>query len=90
MKTKSEEDLFTDIGDNVLHLKSMIAEWVEGKRELKEQQKQQLEEYESKMLSFLWRCRKLLSTATISRMVGMSRQTLYEKWQKHGFDVNEI
>ncbi len=90
MKTETEDELFTDIGDNVQRLKDMIVEWVDGKKELKELHRTQIDEYESKMLAFLWRCRKLLSTATISRMVGMSRQTLYEKWQKHGYDVNEV
>lgn len=90
MKTETEDELFADIGDNVQRLKDQINSWVDGKKELKELHRVQIDEYEGKMLGFLWKCRKLLSTATISRMVGMSRQTLYEKWQKHGFDVNEI
>lgn len=90
MKTNTEEDLFTDIGDNVQRLNVMLDEWVEGKRKLKEEHKNELDEFERGMLSFLWRCRKLLSTSTLSRKVGMSRQTLYEKWERYGFDINDV
>ncbi len=89
MGTNIEEELFVDIGDNVQRLNAMIDEWVDGKRKLKEEHKTQLDEYERGMLSFLWRCRKLLSTATLSRKVGMSRQTLYEKWTRYGYDTSD-
>jgi DNA-binding NtrC family response regulator len=90
MKANTEEELFVDIGDNVQRLNSMLDEWVEGKRKLKEEHKNELDEFERGMLAFLWRCRKLLSTSTLSRKVGMSRQTLYEKWERYGFDINDV
>lgn len=90
MKADIEEELFIDIGDNVQRLNTMIDSWVVGKRDLKEKHKSELDDYERGMLSFLWKCRKLLSIAMISRKVGMSRQTLYEKWAKYGFDINDV
>ena len=84
-----EEELFVDIGDNVQRLQTMIDNWVDGKKQLKEKHKSELEDYERGMLSFLWRCRKLLSTATLARRVAMSRQTLYAKWEQYGFDIND-
>jgi len=90
MKTVADDELFTDIDENDQRLKTTIETWVEGKKKLKEGHREELDEYEGRMFAFLWRCRPILSTATLSRLVGMSRQTLYEKWQKHGFDVNEI
>lgn len=90
MKTKPlEDELFEEIGDNVNRLQSMIQFWVDGKKELKSNQRQELEEYEAEMLSFLWRCRGLLTVAKLARMVGLSRQTLYEKWQRYGYAVDD-
>lgn len=90
MEASTEEKLFVDIGDNVQRLTGMIDSWVEGKKELKEKHKTELDTYERGMLSFLWRCRKLLSTATLARKVGMSRQTLYAKWEQYGFDIKDV
>lgn len=92
MKTTltEESDIFKDIGQNVDRLKIAIGKLVDGKRALKLEHKAELEAYELNMLTFLWRCRTFLSTATIARMIGMSRQGLYEKWSQHGFDTSEI
>lgn len=92
MKTalNPEDDIFKDIGQNVDRLKLKIGEFVKGKQDLKLAQKSELAEYEKNMLTFLWRCRTFLSTATIARMIGISRQSLYEKWSQHGFDTTEI
>ena len=85
-----ESDIFKDIGQNVDRLRSQIEQLVEGRRDLKKSQRAELEAYERNMLTFLWRCRTFLSTATMARMIGMSRQMLYEKWNHHGFDTTNI
>lgn len=92
MKTiiNPKDDIFKDIGQNVDRLKDAIHQLVKGKQDLKVTHKSELEEYERGMLTFLWRCRTFLSTATIARMIGMSRQRLYEKWRQHGFDTTDI
>lgn len=90
MLNTPESDIFRDIGQNVDRLRKQIDQLVEGRRDLKKAQKAALEEYEREMLTFLWRCRTFLSTATMARMIGMSRQMLYEKWNHHGFDTTDI
>lgn len=85
-----ESDIFSEIGQSVDRLKAQIERLVEGRRDLKLSQRAELEEYERQMLTFLWRCRTFLSTATMARMIGMSRQMLYEKWNRHGFDTIDI
>lgn len=89
MKSQMENDLFTDIGDNVARLQTMIQDWAIGKKRLRAEHQIEYEEYEEKMLAFLWRCRGLLSTAKLARMIGISRQRLYELWEKHGYVVDD-
>lgn len=81
--------LFDDIGESVDRLKERIDFWVTGKQNLRGKHKEEIEEYERQMFEFLWRCRKLLSTSKIARMVNMSRQNLYERWRKYGFEIDE-
>jgi len=88
-ETRVEEEIFDRLSSNAQELKSVISSMVEGRKVLKESHRETLEDYDRRMLSFLWRCRPLLSTVVIARMVGLSRQRLYEKWQKFGFDTNE-
>lgn len=81
--------LFDDIGESAEKLKERINFWVTGKQDLRGRHKDEIEEYEREMFAFLWRCRPLLSTAKIARMVNMSRQNLYERWRKYGFEVDD-
>jgi len=90
MMHKTDNALFDDIGESVDKLRERIDFWVTGKRNLRGRHKTEVEDYEKQMFEFLWRCRKLLSTARIARMVGMSRQNLYERWRKYGFEIDEI
>jgi DNA-binding NtrC family response regulator len=92
MKTISppNSEVFKDIGRNVDQLREEINQLVRGRQELKQAHRSELDEYERQMLTFLWRCRTYLSTATIARMIGLSRQRLYEKWNQHGFDTTSI
>lgn len=89
MKTELEDELFQDIGGNVTTLQKMIQVYVNGKRDLAAQHRAEMFEYESQMVAFLWRCRKLLTTVKIASLIGLSRQRLYEKWQKHGYNPEE-
>jgi len=84
------DELFERLGKDGRLLKETIGDMVEGRRQLKEQYREELEDYDREMLTFLWRCRSLLSTVAIARMIGLSRQRLYEKWSKFGFDTNEV
>lgn len=83
-------EIFKDIGDDVNRLKEQINQLVKGKQDLKLSHRSELEDYEREMLTFLWRCRTFLSTATLARMIGISRQRLYEKWNQYGFDTTDI
>lgn len=87
--SKIDDMIFERISTDAQRLKDVIDSWVGGRRTLKEAHKSELEDYDQRMLTFLWRCRPLLSTVVIARMVGLSRQRLYEKWAKFGFDTNE-
>lgn len=91
MKTdpKLEDELFTDINDNVQRLQERIQFMVDGRRELKSTHSTELDEYEGVMLAFLWRCRTVLSTAKMARMIGLSRQALYTKWRKYGYNPTD-
>lgn len=87
---KEIDDLiFERISSDAQKLRDVIDGWVEARRDLKETHKTELEDYDRRMLTFLWRCRTLLSTVVIARMIGLSRQRLYEKWTKFGFDTSE-
>jgi len=85
----TDSALFDDIGESVDRLIERISFWVTGKQDLRGKHKEEIELYERQMFEFLWRCRKLLSTAKIARMVNMSRQNLYERWRKYGFEIDE-
>lgn len=86
---EQDSTLFDDIGESVDRLRERIDFWVTGKQNLRGKHKEEIEVYERQMFEFLWRCRKLLSTAKIARMVNMSRQNLYERWRKYGFEIDE-
>jgi DNA-binding NtrC family response regulator len=84
-----EDELLSEINDNAQQLKNMIQGLVEGRKKLKSSHSDELEDYEKKMVNFFWQCRDLLSTATMARMAGWSRQTLYSKWEKYGYVVDD-
>lgn len=84
-----EDALLSEITDNAQQLKNMIQSMVDGRKQLRASHSDQLDDYERKMCAFLWSCRPLLSTATMARMVGWSRQTLYSKWEKYGYIVDD-
>lgn len=89
MMHEQDSALFDDIGESVDNLTVRINSWVEGKRKLKDEHKEEIADYERDMFEFLWRCRNLISTAKLARMVNMSRQNLYERWRKYGFEIDE-
>lgn len=84
-----EPEIFTRLSADAQLLKDSIDELVEQRKSLKEKHRSELEDYDKQMLAFLWRCRPLLTTVVIARMIGLSRQRLYEKWAKFGFDTSE-
>jgi len=87
--SSQHDELFERLGNDGKLLKDTISDMVERRRVLKEKYREDLEDYDREMLTFLWRCRSLLSTVAIARMIGLSRQRLYEKWSRFGFEANE-
>lgn len=85
MKTRNDEDrLLEDLSNDAQRLQDLIRSWSEGKKQLKTKQRKEYLTYEQDMLTFLWRCKPLLSSAKMARMIGWSRQRLYEKWKSYG------
>lgn len=83
---KTDTTLFEDINVNVGRLQAIIKSFLEQRNSLRATHKEEIDKIEAEMLEFLWECkiRGLLSTAKIARMIGLSRQRLYEKWDRLG------
>lgn len=90
MKTLNDEDrLLEDLSHDAQRLQDLINSWVEGKKKLKNRQRDEYVSYEQEMLTFLWKCKSLLSASKMARMIGWSRQRLYEKWKTYGFNTDD-
>lgn len=85
----ADDEIFVRLSSNAQELKDIIGSMVSSRKVLKESHRAELELYDREMLTFLWQCRPLLSTVVIARMIGLSRQRLYEKWTKFGFDTSD-
>lgn len=56
------------------------------KDDLSDSEEQKLE-VELKLLQYLWDHRGRLTVDAMSEATGWTRQTIYNKWRKHGFKV---
>lgn len=82
---------FTDASVSAQKLDAIVSSWREERKALRRAHSEQLKKFDENMIEFLWQCKQmnLATTTKLARLVGLSRQTLYEKWSEHGYNPTE-
>lgn len=84
-----ETKILEDMDENAQKLQKVIMSLVDGRNKLKAQHRQEFTDYEKNMLDFFWKCRGRISTSSMARMLNISRQALYQKWNAYGYAIND-